>query len=49
MAPSMAAVLQAPRKLFLYVLLVFLLFYILDQVKSSQVELYCHSTTCVDI
>ncbi len=22
---------------------------IIIQVKSSQVELYCHSTTCVDI
>ncbi len=35
MAPSMAAVLQAPRKLFLYVLLVFLLFYMLDVVSIT--------------
>ncbi len=37
MAPSMAAVLRAPRKLcsFSYVLLVFLLFYVLDVVNIT--------------
>ncbi len=38
MTPNMAAVLHAPRKLFfsfLYVLLVFLLFYVLDVVSIT--------------
>ncbi len=49
--PSVADVFEKARKFpsDIWAMAVFVLIHYYGQVKSSQVELYCHSTTCVDI